>query len=249
LQFKDSSWSLRKIDELDSNILIISIQFLGDMTLYASQFIVEKYPNIFSKIMDLYFSILNRLNKFNFQSDIDNNDKNFNNLQSYIIKQNIKGCDFHNNDEYIKRNIFSFNQKIFNLIIENLISVFIGIKSATDKNYVNYNYKNDECFVNFSKNFFFILKSNFEKYSKFISTSHNYTLMENFLNLYTDYSILFGIKYNLKEIEKHNIKEKSNFITDNEGELLFQIIELLQKSYITKYSQSLKYAYNKLFED
>jgi len=228
-----------------------SLHLLGDNCLYASHYLIEKDKLIYSKIIDLYFNVLKAINRFNF-FNIDCPQRD---LIANMNHNNFWNDNLLNNDNNIKKKekqnlIKNYNmyQSLFNTIIANLIYMFLGVKNITEKSSVFYNYTDDTALINFSKRFFYLIKSCFEKYSKYINSGHNYDLIENILNLFSDYSILFGFKYNIKGIQNRLFSEKLLRINFSEEEFLYDIIELLKNSCLSKYSESLQYAYRNAIE-
>lgn len=232
-----------------------SLQLLGDIIIYSSHYLIEKDKLIFSKIMDLFFKIIKELNRFEFLNDNNIHHSQQEDLMANMINNNFGtsnqiSINKKNNKKEKKimhKNYIKY-QNIFNTIIENLMSMFLGVKNISEKGSVYYNYIEDPAFLNFSKRFFSLIKSCFEKYSKYINSGHNYDLMENVLNLFSDYSILFGFKYNLKNMQVRSFSDKALLIHFREEEFLYDIIELLRNSYLSKYSESLKYAYRNAIE-
>ncbi len=208
---------------------------------------MEKDNTIYTRIFDLYHDILNETNNFTLSSDFYLNKTVFNDDFNLNVKFKSNNDSKNNQMLNLKKN-FNFFQNVFNSIIENLISLILGIKITSEKNTFNYVYTDDCSLLNFSNKFFLLIKSNFEKYSKFINTSHNYDLMENILNLYTDYAILFGFKYNVKKFKNLNTKQILVEKDNNQVEFLFNIIEILKNSHLSKYSDSIKYAFDNIIE-
>lgn len=211
----------------------------------------------FSEIFDLYYKILNEISNFDFyyssrenynKAPVDiGNSRLYSDAQienNFLIDNKISNSGFRKtrikNERY-----FHFYQNVFQIIIENISQLFLGLQNSREENQQINNIMEDDSFSNFSKRFFNVVKINFEKFSKHLNSGYNYDLMQNILNLYSDYATLIGFKYNLKAAyveTKNNKNYHINKINYSEEDLLYDIIEILRNSHFQKYSDSIKYA-------